>query len=81
MPNELFEAMNGGNAMATQNPLMQRFQQLVQFRQGMGNIDPKAEVMKMIQNGQLNISQSQLDAFQSQANEIMKQMRSIGCKI
>ncbi len=80
MPNELFKAMNGG-ANVPQNPLMQRFQQLVQFRQNMGNIDPKAEVMKMIQNGQLNISQNQLDAFQSQANEVMKQMRSIGCKI
>ncbi len=81
MPSDLFKSMNSGNAMTAQNPLMQRFQQLVQFRQNMGNIDPKSEVMKMIQNGQLNISQGQLDQFQLQANEIMKSMRSMGCKI
>lgn len=59
MSNPLFQAMN------PQGDIIQQFNQFRQSFRG----NPKAEVMRMLQSGQ--ISQQQLNAAQAQAQQLM----------
>lgn len=66
MSNNLFQTL-GGNRMGGQ---MGQFQKMVQdFRQFQANFqgDPRAEVMRLVQSGE--ISQQQLDQLQTMARQ------------
>mgnify|MGYP000441556451 FL=1 len=64
MSNPLFNALGGG--MPQGNGPMQMIQQFMQFKQNFKG-DPKAEVQKMLQSGQ--ISQQQLNQVQQMAGQ------------
>lgn len=64
MSNPLFNQLN-------QNSPMSMVQQFNQFRQQMQGINPKDEVMKMLQSGKIN--QQQLN----QAQQMVQQMQSL----
>lgn len=73
MSNPLFNALGGG--MPQGNGPMQMIQQFMQFKQNFKG-DPKAEVQKMLQSGQ--ISQQQLNQVQQMAGQfqnLLKNMR------
>lgn len=64
MSNPLFNALGGGIPQG--NGPMQMIQQFMQFKQNFKG-DPKAEVQKMLQSGQ--ISQQQLNQVQQMAGQ------------
>ena len=67
MSNPIFDAMCGNN----QNNNM--LAQLQQFKKQMQGINPKDEVMKMLQNGKIN--QQQLNQAQQMAQQIQSLFR------
>ena len=71
MPNPLFNAL-GGNKLPT--PMGQFQQMMQQFQQFQANFqgDPKKEVEKLLQSGQM--SQAQLNQLQSMAQQFMSLM-------
>lgn len=69
MSNPFFQAMGGGKLpgpMGNFQQMMQQFQQFKQTFQG----DPKAEVQKLLQSGQIN--QQQLNMVQSLAKQFQQ---------
>ncbi len=73
MPNPLFQALGGGSPrlpgpMENFAQMMQKFNQFRATFQG----DPKAEVEKLLQSGQM--SQQQLDQLQAAARQFMQLM-------
>lgn len=72
MSNPLFNALGGG--MPQGNGPMQMIQQFMQFKQNFKG-DPKAEVQKMLQSGQ--ISQQQLNQVQQMAGQFQNLLKNI----
>lgn len=72
MGNPLFQAL-GGNQPAGNNP-MQMVQEFMRFKQNFQG-DPKAEVTKLLQSGQMN--QQQLNQLQGMAQQFMHMMGGI----
>ena len=70
MSNPLFNALGGG--MPQGNGPMQMVQQFMQFKQNFKG-DPKAEVEKMLQSGQ--ISQQQLNQVQQMAGQFQHMLK------
>lgn len=73
MANPLFQAL-GGNRPMMSGPMgnvMQMMQQFNQFRSSFQG-DPKAEVEKLLQSGQM--SQQQLNQLQGMAQQFMQMM-------
>lgn len=69
MANPLFQAMGGGNSpnmLGNFGQLMQKFQQFKATFRG----DPKAEVEKLLQSGQIN--QQQLNMVQGLAQQFQQ---------
>lgn len=66
MSNPLFKALGGGQASGAMGELLQLKQRFQQFRNGFqGN--PKAEVEKLLQSGQM--SQQELNQLQAMAKQ------------
>lgn len=72
MSNPLFNALGGG--MPQGNGPMQMIQQFMQFKQNFKG-DPKAEVQKMLQSGQ--ISQQQLNQVQQMAGQFQNLLKKM----
>ena len=72
MSNPLFNALGGG--MPQGNGPMQMVQQFMQFKQNFKG-DPKAEVEKMLQSGQ--ISQQQLNQVQQMAGQFQNLLKNM----
>lgn len=72
MSNPLFNALGGG--MPQGNGPMQMIQQFMQFKQNFKG-DPKAEVQKMLQSGQ--ISQQQLNQVQQMARQFQNLLKNM----
>lgn len=72
MSNPLFNALGGG--MPQGNGPMQMIQQFMQFKQNFKG-DPKAEVEKMLQSGQ--ISQQQLNQVQQMAGQFQNLLKNM----
>jgi hypothetical protein len=72
MSNPLFNALGGG--MPQGNGPMQMIQQFMQFKQNFKG-DPKAEVQKMLQSGQ--ISQQQLNQVQQMAGQFQNLLKNM----
>lgn len=72
MSNPLFNALGGG--MPQGNGPMQMMQQFMQFKQNFKG-DPKAEVQKMLQSGQ--ISQQQLNQVQQMAGQFQNLLKNM----
>lgn len=72
MSNPLFNALGGGIPQG--NGPMQMIQQFVQFKQNFKG-DPKAEVQKMLQSGQ--ISQQQLNQVQQMAGQFQNLLKNM----
>ena len=63
MPNPIFQVLGGGNS---QSNMMQQFQQ---FMNQMKGKDPNAMINELVSSGKL--TQSQLDAAQKQAQQML----------
>ncbi len=72
MSNPLFNALGGGIPQG--NGPMQMIQQFMQFKQNFKG-DPKAEVQKMLQSGQ--ISQQQLNQVQQMAGQFQNLLKNM----
>ena len=72
MSNPLFNALGGG--MPQGNGPMQMIQQFMQFKQNFKG-DPKAEVEKILQSGQ--ISQQQLNQVQQMARQFQNLLKNM----
>ena len=72
MSNPLFNALGGG--MPQGNGPMQMIQQFMQFKQNFKG-DPKAEVEKILQSGQ--ISQQQLNQVQQMAEQFQNLLNNM----
>jgi hypothetical protein len=72
MSNSLFNALGGG--MPQGNGPMQMIQQFMQFKQNFKG-DPKAEVEKILQSGQ--ISQQQLNQVQQMARQFQNLLKNM----
>ena len=72
MSNLLFNVLGGG--MPQGNGPMQMIQQFMQFKQNFKG-DPKAEVQKMLQSGQ--ISQQQLNQVQQMAGQFQNLLKNM----
>lgn len=72
MSNPLFNALGGG--MPRGNGPMQMIQQFMQFKQNFKG-DPKEEVQKMLQSGQ--ISQQQLNQVQQMAGQFQNLLKNM----
>lgn len=72
MSNPLFNALGGGIPQG--NGPMQMIQQFMQFKQNFKG-DPKAEVQKMLQSGQ--ISQQQLNQVQQIAGQFQHMLKGM----
>mgnify|MGYP000362157793 FL=1 len=72
MSNPLFNALGGG--MPQGNGPMQMIQQFMQFKENFKG-DPKAEVQKMLQSGQ--ISQQQLNQVQQMAGQFQNLLKNM----
>lgn len=68
MSNPLFEEL-GGSRMPN-NDMTNFMQQVIQFKNQMGNIDPREKIMQCLTNGM--IDQRTLNMYQSFANQLMK---------
>ena len=68
MPNALYNQLNGNNPISS-NPILNRIKQ---FRSTFSG-DPKQMVQSMVNSGR--ISQSQINQYVQQANEIYKLLR------
>ena len=66
MPNPLFNALGGGRMPGTMGQFWQMMQQFQQFRANFQG-DPKKEVEKLLQSGQM--SQAQLNQLQAMAQQ------------
>lgn len=71
MGNPFFQAMGGGKMPGAMGNFQQMMQQFQQFKQTFTG-DPKAEVEKLLQSGQL--SQQQLDQLQGLARQFQALM-------
>lgn len=71
MGNPLFNALGGGTMPGPMGNMMQMMQQFQQFKNNFQG-DPKAEVEKLLQSGQM--SQQQLNQLQGMARQIMQFM-------
>lgn len=68
MPNPLFNALGGGKLPGPMGQFGQMMQQFQQFRQNFQG-DPKKEVERLLQSGQM--SQQQLNQLQAMAQQFM----------
>lgn len=68
MPNPLFNALGGGQMLGPMGQFGQMMQQFQQFRANFQG-DPKQEVEKLLQSGQM--SQQQLNQLQAMAQQFM----------
>lgn len=66
MPNPLFNALGGGRMPGPMGQFQQMMQQFQQFRANFQG-DPKKEVEKLLQSGQM--SQAQLNQLQAMAQQ------------
>lgn len=66
MPNPLFNVLGGGKMPGAMGQFQQMMQQFQQFRQNFQG-DPKQEVEKLLQSGQM--SQAQLNQLQAMAQQ------------
>lgn len=66
MPNPLFNALGGGKMPGAMEQFQQMMQQFQQFRNNFQG-DPKQEVEKLLQSGQM--SQAQLNQLQAMAQQ------------
>ena len=66
MPNPLFNALGGGRMPGPMGQFQQMMQQFQQFRNNFQG-DPKQEVEKLLQSGQM--SQAQLNQLQAMAQQ------------
>lgn len=71
MPNPLFNALGGNKLPAPMGQFQQMMQQFQQFRANFQG-DPKKEVEKLLQSGQM--SQAQLNQLQSMAQQFRSLM-------
>jgi len=74
MPNPLFEAMGGFGSQSMPGPLGDFANMMQQFNQFRANFqgDPKQEVQRLLQSGQM--SQQQLNQLQGMAQQLMQFM-------
>jgi len=75
MPNPLFNLLNNSAQMPINTPMgnaMAMLKQFQQFRQNF-NGDPKAEVMKLLNSGQM--SQAQFNQYQQMAQQFQSLIR------
>lgn len=72
MANPLFNALGGGKASSMPGPMGQFGQMMRQFQQFKANFqgDPKQEVQKLLQSGQM--SQDQLNWLQAMAQQFQQ---------
>ena len=71
MPNPLFNALGGNRLPAPMGQFQQMMQQFQQFRTNFQG-DPKKEVEKLLQSGQM--SQAQLNQLQAMAQQFRSLM-------
>ena len=71
MPNPLFNALGGNRLPAPMGQFQQMMQQFQQFRANFQG-DPKKEVEKLLQSGQM--SQAQLNQLQTMAQQFRSLM-------
>ena len=71
MPNTLFNALGGNRLPAPMGQFQQMMQQFQQFRANFQG-DPKKEVEKLLQSGQM--SQAQLNQLQAMAQQFRSLM-------
>jgi hypothetical protein len=71
MPNPLFNALGGNRLPAPMGQFQQMMQQFQQFRANFQG-DPKKEVEKLLQSGQM--SQAQLNQLQAMAQQFRSLM-------
>lgn len=71
MPNPLFNALGGNRLPAPMEQFQQMMQQFQQFRANFQG-DPKKEVEKLLQSGQM--SQAQLNQLQAMAQQFRSLM-------
>lgn len=71
MPNPLFNALGGGRMPGPMGQFQQMMQQFQQFRTNFQG-DPKKEVEKLLQSGQM--SQAQLNKLQAMAQQFRSLM-------
>ncbi len=74
MPNPLFNALGGNRLPAPMWQFQQMMQQFQQFRANFQG-DPKKEVEKLLQSGQM--SQAQLDQLQAMAQQFRSFIRQV----
>lgn len=74
MPNPLFNALGGNRLPAPMGQFQQMMQQFQQFRANFQG-DPKKEVEKLLQSGQ--ISQEQLNQLQAMAQQFRSFMGQV----
>lgn len=74
MPNPLFNALGGNRLPAPMGQFQQMMQQFQQFRANFQG-DPKKEVEKLLQSGQ--ISQAQLNQLQAMAQQFRSFMGQV----
>ncbi len=74
MPNPLFNALGGDNLPGPMGQFQQMMQQFQQFRANFQG-DPKKEVEKLLQSGQM--SQAQLNQLQAMAQQFRSFMGQV----
>lgn len=74
MPNPLFNALGGGKMPGPMGQFQQMMQQFQQFRNNFQG-DPKQEVEKLLQSGQM--SQAQLNQLQAMAQQFRSFMGQV----
>lgn len=74
MPNPLFNALGGGRMPGPMGQFQQMMQQFQQFRANFQG-DPKQEVQKLLQSGQM--SQAQLNQLQAMAQQFRSFMGQV----
>lgn len=74
MPNPLFNALGGNNLPGPMGQFQQMMQQFQQFRANFHG-DPKKEVEKLLQSGQM--SQAQLNQLQAMAQQFRSFMGQV----
>lgn len=74
MPNPLFNALGGGRMPGPMGQFQQMMQQFQQFRNNFQG-DPKQEVEKLLQSGQM--SQAQLNQLQAMAQQFRSFMGQV----
>lgn len=74
MPNPLFNALGGNNLPGPMGQVQQMMQQFQQFRANFQG-DPKKEVEKLLQSGQM--SQAQLNQLQAMAQQFRSFMGQV----